>query len=772
MGFLDEKIAQLRSEAEVLRTKIADYYRFSDKFKGFRKKVTYIFAGFLSVIFLFVAWTIWDMPSFDSLENPNSQFATQILDRNGVLLGSLFEDQNRVVVKPGDGIPDTLIRALIATEDIRFYDHAGIDMKGTMNIALSFLIFDPRGGSTITQQLARNLYEKEVGSERKNVLKTIIRKLKEYIVSFYLERTYSKDEILTYYLNTVAFGSTVYGISMASKFYFQKDYRKLELHEAALLVGLLKGPSYYNPFKVPQRALDRRNTVIEQMLKYELISETQAKRAKKKPLDIKGKGATLEYHSEGLGPYFREYIRLYMKEWCKKRGLDVYRDGLKIYTTIDARLQKHSEEAMREHLKDLQKDFDTHLGYLRKKPWQEDSSILHRAMGHSARYNEAKKAGLSPAEIHKEFHTKIPMKVFVWDAENEYEKDTVLSPWDSLAYYAKFLQPGLVSIEPSTGRILAWVGGINHRFFKYDHVEHGKRQVGSTFKPFVYAAAFDNGMTPCDKELNQPPSIPQGNGKVWRPENADGSVGGEITLKKALAFSLNTISARVIHKVGPPTVAEYASKLGVTSPIEPVYSIALGTVDMNVIEITSGYASMMNLGRWIQPHCLLKVEDKNGNLIETFVPDTREGLSPKSAYMMVDMLRAVCNEGTASGVRWIGQLHPLLDIAGKTGTTQNHSDGWFVGSTPDICTGIWIGCDDRSVHFSSLAQGSGSRMAMPIWAKYMNKAYNDAALNMNPLKRFKKPKDFNDDDLDCKKKKEKEDENPDDKNDNGVVDFN
>lgn len=730
-------------------------YQFQPQYQRFRKVVLYFFCFLIILSISLIIYVIWEMPPLNILENPKSSLSTQILDKNGKIMGSLFDEENRIYLKSTDAINDTFVKALIATEDIRFYHHAGVDFIGTVNIFFSILTLDPRGGSSITQQLARNLYAEVVGNERSNSIKTVFRKFKEAIVSIYLERNYTKEEILRYYLNTVPFGSNTYGVQSASKFYFQKEFSKLKAHEAALIVGMLKGPTFYSPFRNPQRALNRRNTVVEQMAKYGLITDAEARNIKKRPLDVMGNGTNLEYHSEGLAPYFREHLRLYIKKWANQNGYNIYRDGLRIFTTIDSKMQQYAEEAMREHLKDLQAKFDAELKAMEKKPWEMDSSIIPRAMRHSERYQLLKKEGLNEKEILKDFKTKIPMKVFVWDEKLNYEKDTILSPWDSLIYYAKFLQPGMVAIEPTTGRILTWVGGLNHKFFKYDHVEKGKRQIGSTFKPFLYATAFDNGFHPCDKELNQPPAIPSGDGKVWRPENSDKSTGGEVTLRFALANSLNTISARVIQKVGPPTVVEYASKMGIHSPIEPVYSIALGTMDLNVLELTSGYGTILNLGKWMEPYFIDRIEDKNGNVLFQHTPNSREALSPKTAYMMIDMLKTVISKGTGSALRWMAQLHWALDIAGKTGTTQNHSDGWFVGFTPHFVAGVWVGCDDRNVHFQKITYGQGAAMAMPIWGKFAKKVYDDPSTGFNVFDKFRKPIDFNDEWLDCKKYYEK-----------------
>lgn len=740
-----------------LLNKVRSWYQFEERYRRYRRIVWIVYASFWLILIGSISFVVIEMPSFDSLDNPKSSLSTQLLDRNGLLIGSLFDEENRIYLRSSDQVSDTLLKALLATEDIRFFDHAGIDFWGTFSIGVSILTLNPRGGSTLTQQLARNLYYEIVGNERSNPIKTVFRKFKEAIVAVYLERNYTKEEIIRFYLNTVPFGSNIYGIQAASKFYFNKKVSHLKAHEAALLVGMLKGPSFYNPYKYEERALNRRNTVLEQMEKYGLLDYNESIRMKLRKLDVQGTGSMEFYHSEGPAAYFREYLRLFVKQWAQNNGYNIYRDGLRVHTTLDLRYQVFAEDAMKEHLQELQKKFDNELKNLKKAPWEADSTIIPRSMLRSERYRQLKEEGLSEKEIEKIFRKKIPMKVFVWDASKNYEKDTVLSPYDSLVYYAKFMQPGMVCIEPSTGKILVWVGGIHHKYFKYDHVEHGKRQVGSTFKPFVYATAFDNGFHPCSKELNQPPAIPTGDGKVWRPENADKSSGGEVTLRYALANSLNTISARLIHKVGPPTVVEYATKMGIQSPIEPVYSIALGTMDLNVLELTSAYGTIQNLGKWIKPFCITKIEDKDGNIVYSHTPEVREALSPKTAYMMIDMLKHVVQKGTAAALRWIAEFPWSLEMAGKTGTTQNHSDGWFVGFTPHVVAGVWVGCDDRNVHFKDLQNGQGATMAMPIWAKFISKIYKQPNNSLNPIDRFKKPKDFDDELLDCKNYQEKDD---------------
>ncbi len=687
----------------------------------------FLFIGLPLLLFLYV---LIDMPSFRTLEDPSPELASVVYSADGKILGTFYLSSNRVRV-PATELPDTLKKALIAVEDRRFYDHSGIDPVGIVAAVVSSATGRVRGGSTITQQLARNLYD-AVGVER-----SLTRKLKEMVVALFLEYRYSKEEILAMYLNTVPFGGVTYGVQAASRYYFGKDLKELNLPEIALLVGLLKGPSYYSPYKHPKRALARRNLVLDLMVEAGFLTRKEAEAAKRAPLGV-GQAPYTASQSQGLAPYFREHLRLWLTDWARKRGYDLYRDGLQIYTTLDSRLQMHAESAMVAHLSSFQKVFEKDLA-ARPLPWEKDTMIIRRAMLRSERYNVGKSAGLSEGELYKQFHTPVPMRLFSWDPPGYV--DTVLTPWDSLKYYLRFLEVGLVTIDPHTGEIKAWVGGINHTYFKYDHVAQGKRQVGSTFKPFVYTAAMDNGYSPCYEELNIPVEIPvrvDQRDTIWSPRNADRDIGGKVQLRKALALSLNIITARLIKALGPQVVVEYARRMGIQSELEPVYALGLGACDLSVLELTSAYGCFPALGVWREPIFVREIRDRRGNILETFTGTSRRALSERTAYLMVDMLRWVTIAGTAGELRWRYGLSDL-DIGGKTGTTQNHADGWFVGFTPDYVTGVWVGTADRAVHFSTLTYGQGARMAMPIWALYMKAAYSDSTLGLNRKKRITPP---------------------------------
>jgi len=685
-----------------------------------------LFLGLPVLVFLYV-W--WDMPSFRTLEDPTPELASVVYSADNQTLGTYYVNADRVRL-PARVIPRIVKQALLAVEDRRFHEHSGIDPIGILGAIFSTATGRVRGGSTITQQLARNLYD-AVGVER-----SVWRKLKEIIVAIYLERRYSKEEILAMYLNTVPFGGVTYGIQSASRYYFGKDVKDLTLSEAALLIGLLKGPTYYSPYRYPQRALARRNLVLDLMAEAGYISAKEAAEAKKAPLGV-GPTPYTASHSQGLAPYFREYLREWLLQWCRQKGYDLYRDGLQIYTTLDSRLQVHAESAVVAHLSQYQEVFEKELRS-RPYPWEKDSSILLRAMYRSERYQAGKRAGLSETAIQAQFHQKRPMRLFQWKAPGYV--DTVLTPWDSLKYYLRFLEVGLVTIDPHTGEIKAWVGGINHSYFKYDHVAKGKRQVGSTFKPFVYTAALDNGYSPCYEELNVPIEIPVRVGDrdtVWAPRNADRELGEKVSLQKALALSLNVITARLIRNIGPEVVVDYARRMGIRSELEAVYALALGTSDLSVLELTAAYGCYPTLGVWREPLFIREIRDRRGNLIESFTGSNRRALSEKTAYLMVEMLRGVTIFGTAGALRWQYGL-ASLDIGGKTGTTQNHADGWFVGFTPEYVTGVWVGTADRAVHFYSLWNGQGARMALPIWGLYMKAAYTDPKLAL-PRRRIQPP---------------------------------
>lgn len=744
------------------------WLNFQPENKPYRRTLFMVLLGGLFLVAAFIIYVVVTMPDLQrDIENPQIDLSTQVYasdtDESGRnrLLGNFYFNEFRENVFL-DSISPHVINALIATEDRRFYEHPGIDLKGVF-VALfdAFTRANFRGASTITMQLARNLYDQQTGYDleqqeeleggKKWIDSRYLRKIKEMIVAVVLERLYTKEEILNSYLNTVSFGGNTYGIQAGAKVYFGKHCSELDVHEAALLVGMLKGTSRYNPViseKSRSRSLNRRNTVIQLMAENDFITEEEAETYKAKDLSVNYSPIN---HNSGIATFFREYLRKYLKKWAKDRGFNLYTDGLKIYTTIDSRMQQYAEEAVSEHLSELQKVFDTQIKG--REPWKTDPSILTRAMKQSHRYLHAKHVlGKTEPEIRKEFNVPVEMEIFVWENGKRSHKDTVFTPWDSLMYYNKFLETGFVSIDPTNGHIKAWVGGIDHNFFQYDHVKQGKRQVGSTFKPFVYTAAFDNGFSPCDEMLNQPVYFYREDGSLlWSPKNADGKFGGKLTLRRALATSVNLITAQIIKQIGPEVVVDYAHKMGIESPLEAVYSLCLGTTDLSVLELTGAYSTIANKGRWNEPIYITRIEDKHGKIIEEFKGASREAISEETAYLMVDMLKGGVNEpgGTAGRLRFKYGIQ--YDIGGKTGTTQNHSDGWFMGISPKLVSGAWVGCADRSVHFRSITYGQGANMALPIWGIYMKKVYADESINL-PREPFEKPKSFNIE-LDCRRYK-------------------
>jgi penicillin-binding protein 1A len=692
-----------------------------------------VFAVIISVIIL----ALTDIPPMDVIENPHTDLSTQIYSADGVLIRSLYEEKHRVSVKISE-ISPYVLQALVATEDLRFYSHSGIDPQSPFAIIKELMQGErPRGGSTVTMQLARNLYER-IGRER-----SLMRKLKEMVVAVILERNFTKEEIITAYLNTVSFVGNTYGIENGAQEFFGKDAKSLEIQEAAMLVGLLKATGAYNPRSHPEDALRRRNTILNLMAENGFLPEgMDVDSLKNLPINSQAKS---DYRELGSAPYFTEHLRQWLKEWCKNTGHDPYRDGLKIYTTIDSRMQGYAEQAMAEHLTELQVIFDKHIKD--HEPWLKDSTFLPTIISRTERYSSARAAGLTKAEIAKEFDTPVVMDLFSW---NGIIKDTLLTPLDSLKYYARFLEPGFMAIDPTNGHIKAWVGGINHRFFKYDHVYTGKRQVGSTFKPFVYCAAFDNGASPCDLELNQPVFFyNELNKLIWDPKNADGKIGGFMTLRHGLATSTNLITARVMKRIGPNVVCEWARKMGITSPLDCVPSLALGTTDLSVYELTAAYCSFANKGVYNDPMFVTRIEDRNGNVLADFQVQSREAISEKTAYMMIDMLRGVVNEAGGTAGRLRGRYKITSDVGGKTGTTQNQSDGWFMGVTPYLVGGTWVGCSERTMRFRSLQYGQGASLALPIFGLFMQKVYADTTIKM-PKDRFPTPPGF-DIELDCSK---------------------
>jgi penicillin-binding protein 1A len=720
----------------------------------YKKKFWKIFFYGLGIVVLFFFLASWGffgaMPSFEDLENPESNLATEIISSDGVTIGK-FYNENRTPIKYED-LPKHLVNALVSTEDERFYEHSGIDARRTFGAALK--LGQNGGASTLTQQLAKLLFHGE-GSKFK--IFRVIQKVKEWIIAIKLERQYTKNEIIAMYLNKADFINTAVGIRSASKVYFGKEPRDLTIDEGATLVGMLTNPSLFNPVRRPEKVQKRRNIVLGQMVRNGHLEESAKKILEAKPIVLKFQP---ESHKEGLATYFREYLREYMKNWVKENkkpdgsDYDIYSDGLKIYTTIDSKMQEHAEEAVEAHIKNLQKEFFLQSKGNKNAPFinisdAETKKILDKAMKSSERWRLMKDLDKSEDEIVESFNVKTKMKVFSWKGEI----DTTMTPLDSIRYYKHFLQTGVMSMEPQTGHIKAWVGGINYKYFQYDHVGQGARQVGSTFKPFVYATAIEQlGMSPCDSIIDSPFTIPVGRHHVtaaWTPKNSDNKYRGMVTLKKALANSINTVSAKLMDKVGPEAVVTLTKKLGVKSEIPLQPSIALGAVEITVEDMVAAYSTFANQGVYIKPQFISRIEDKNGVILYEPVPESHDVLNKDIAYAVIKLLEGVTEEG--SGVRlrtqgggsgdsrWTGYPYMFTNpIAGKTGTSQNQSDGWFIGMVPNLVTGVWVGCEDRSARFKGITYGQGATAALPIWGYFMKKCYEDKDLLVSKDK-FERP---------------------------------
>jgi len=691
------------------------------------------------------------MPSFDELENPDSNLATEIISSDGALLGKFYKE-NRSPVKY-DNLPQHLVDALISTEDERFYEHSGIDAKRTFGAALK--LGTSGGASTISQQLAKLLFH---GEGSKFILFRIVQKVKEWIIATKLERQYTKNEIIALYLNRADFINTAVGIRSAAIVYFSKEPKELTIEESALLVGMLKNPSLYNPTRERRKELvfNRRNTVLSQMVRNGFLEEAAKEKLAKKPVVLNFKP---ESHTDGIATYYREYLREYMKQWGKDHkkadGSDynIYSDGLKIYTTIDSRMQLHAENAVHEHLTNLQEEFFKSQKENKNAPFlkitqEETDKLMMRSMKNSERWRLMSNQDKSEKDIIKSFSIKTDMKVFTWKGE----RDTIMTPMDSIRYYKHFLRTGMISMEPQNGQIKAWVGGINYKHFQYDHAGQGARQVGSTFKPFVYATAIEQlHMSPCDSIIDSPITIPKGRHNVaenWTPRNSDGEYRGMINLKKALANSVNTVSAELIDRTGPKAVVDLTHKLGVTAKIPEQPSICLGAVEITVKDMVAAFSTFANKGIYIKPQIITRIEDKNGNIIFEEIPESQDVLNPDIAYSVIKLMEGVTEEGTGKRLRWGGsglsknyKYSFTNPIAGKTGTTQNNSDGWFIGIVPNLCTGIWVGCEDRSARFKRTHLGQGTTMALPIWGLYMDACYKDDKLNVSKDP-FERPKNL------------------------------
>jgi penicillin-binding protein 1A len=669
-----------------------------------------------------------ELPSFEVLSNPKSSVASEVYSSDGKLLGKYYHNFNRTPVEYNE-LPKTVIDALIATEDSRFYEHSGVDSKGIIAIVPSLLMGKRRGSSTLTQQLAKNLFSLREADDYKGIIEgVVVTKVKEWFVAIQLERAYTKNEILLMYLNTVDFGNNSHGIKSAARRYFDRNLKDLKQEEAAMLIGLLKGPSVFNPRRSIERATNRRNTVLSQMVKYGYLSDVEYDELSAKPLELH---FSADGDNSGLAPHLRAYLKPFLKKWCKEHEKNLYTDGLKIYTTIDSRMQLYAEQAVTKHMSALQKEFFNH--WKGRSPWtdenhQELKGFIEKMARRSERYRELKaELGDDEKEIFKAMKTKVKMRVFTWKGE----RDTTMSPWDSIKYTLHYLHTGFISIEPKSGYVRAWVGDIDFKYFKYDHVKQGIRQPGSTFKPLLYSYVMDlKGLTPDSKVMDVPQTFTMPDGKTWTPKNSDGKYANEyLSLRQALGKSVNTVSAYLISQVGPDSLVAFAKRMGITSELDPVPTLCLGTSDVSVYELVSAYSVFVNEGMRATPIMLLRIEDKYGNTLEEFRTESKQIITEQTAANMIELLKGSVEEsgGTSTSLKTVYKLPG--EIGGKTGTTQGNSDGWFIGITPELVSGAWVGGEERSIRFRSMQFGQGAKMALPIFGYYMQKVYADKSLD-------------------------------------------
>lgn len=710
------------------------------KFKPIIKAIWILFFCFLIGFPLYIYSVSIDvfglfggMPSLKSIENPENDLSSELISADGVSLGRYFR-YNRSQVAFNDLSKD-LVNTLLYSEDHRFYDHSGMDFIAYLRVLKGLVTFQPAGGgSTITQQLAKNLYTQNPDMGLDGIIgklgrypKRIVQKTKEWIIAYHLEKNFTKEEIISMYLNTAEFGSNAYGIQVASETYFNKTPAELNIQESAVLVGMLQAITKFNPVINPENSLAKRNEVLGKLFKHQYItSQESLDSLRALPIVLQYK---VQNQNEGLATYFRSVISADLLVWCKNNGIDLYESGLKIHTTIDSRLQRYAEEAVVEWMQQLQKTFNTH--WQGRNPWidenwQEIKGFLQSRIKQTETYrNLVRRYGADSDSVKIMLNLKKPMRIFTWKGE----RDTLFSSMDSLNYYKRFLHTGMMSMEASTGAIKAWVGGINHKYFKYDHVRQGKRQPGSTFKPFVYGAAIEAGYNPCLKLPDIAPSFKVPGG-TWTPKNSDGTYGdGQLmTLREAMARSVNSITAQLMQKVSPENVVKFAERVGVHSQLDAVPALCLGVSDVSLYEMVGAYSTFVNEGIFTEPYFITRIEDKNGNVIENFVPKTRQAINDQTAYKMLFMLKGgvEIEGGTSVGLKY--DLKKDNEIGGKTGTTDNASDGWYMGVTKDLVSGVWVGGDERSIHFRSWDMGQGSKTARPIWERFMLKIYLDESL--------------------------------------------
>ena len=725
-----------------------------------------------------LVWAFADIPSFKELEDPDSKLATQVIAEEGEIL-TTFHIENRSYVTFEELSPN-LVNAAVATEDLRFYGHSGIDFVSLGRVIFKTVLggdSSQGGGSTLTQQLAKTLYPRQDVSSRipgVSKLKMVWIKLKEWVTAVKLERSYTKDEIMTMYMNQVFFGSNAYGIKAASQTFFGKSPKELTIEEAATLVGMVNKPTRYNPAINPDKSLVRRNFVISQMEKAGFLTKEQRDSIQQVPIAL---SYQIQDHNAGLGPYFRDMLRRTMNakepkrssyaqyedyvvdslQWAdnafygwlnkntkadgSKYNLD--RDGLRIYTTINYKMQKYAEEAVAEHLgKDLQKSFWRDIRWKKNKPFSNDvdaktvEMLMKQARRWSDRYRTMKNEGASDAEVWKSFSVPTKMRVFSWNKKGYI--DTVMTPDDSIKYYKSHLRAAFMAIEPHTGHVKAYVGGPNYRYFKYDNVRQGKRQVGSTIKPYLYTLAMQAGMTPCDKVVNVPQTFVVGD-TTWTPKSTDKDewIGQTVTLKWGLTKSSNNISAYLMKQCGPNAMVDMMRKMGIGCYIDPTYSLCVGSADISVYDMVAAYNTFPSKGVYVSPIFVTRIEDNDGNVLGEFTNPKKEAISDYTAYLMANLMQGVVNSGT--GVRLRAKYGLKGEIAGKTGTTNDQSDGWFIGYTPSLTAGVWVGAEDRQVHFESLSLGGGSNMALPIWGIFMKKVLEDGTLGVYETDRFMAP---------------------------------
>lgn len=718
------------------------------------------------------------LPEIDELQNPKNKYATEVYSSDMQLLGRYFYSKdNRVGVHYNDISPN-VINALIATEDVRFVDHSGIDGRALMRVLVKTAFLQQKnagGGSTLTQQLAKQLYSPKAN----NVFERALQKPNEWVIAVELERLYTKQEIITMYLNQFDFLNNAVGIKSAAQVYFNTSPSTLSIEQAATLVGMCKNPAYFNPVRHNERTRERRNTVLQQMVKADYLTQIECDSLQQLPLELDFHRVD---HKLGLAPYFREYLRkiLIAKEpkksdyasWQHQKYLEdvddwnnnplygfcnknkkpdgtyynLYADGLRIYTTIDSRMQQYAEEAVSEHMQVIQETFfkekkgRSYAPFSRDLSTEEVQGILTRTMKQTDRYRSLKKAGATDTEITKVFNTPVEMQVFSYNGMI----DTVLSPMDSIRYHKHFLRCGMMSIDAHNGHVKAYVGGPSFEQFQYDMVTDGRRQVGSTIKPYLYTLAMEEGMWPCDKTIYQPITLLDANGREWSPKNsdkkADELIGTEVTLQWGLTNSNNWISAYLMSLYTPESLVKLLRSFGMRGPIDPVISLCLGPCEISVAEMVDAYTAFPNKGIRIEPVYVTRIEDANGNIIGSFVPKTHEVFGEETSYKMVTMLRNVIDHGTGIRVRYRYKLN--MPMGGKTGTTQNNSDGWFMGFTPSLVTGVWVGGEDRAVHFDRISDGQGASMALPIWALYMQKVLNNNTIGYSPTEEFDIPVEF------------------------------